>query len=90
MFTIEDGRHCEIESGYETFELALGEIRRRVSIPWSEPPNRAPCASWRTCGRSYGIREYDKTTTSHTYHERIFIVQIDADGIRWGTDFAFT
>lgn len=90
MFTIEDDRHAEIEFGYETFELALAEIRRRVAIPWDEPPNRAPCTSWRTCGRSYGIAQYDDTTTPCTWHRTKPVVKIDAAGVRWELDFAPT
>lgn len=88
MFTIEDDIHCEIDYGYQTFELALTEIRRRVTLPWNELPNCAPCTSWRICGRFYSIYEYDEATTSYTWRNKTPIVKIDATGVKWESNFA--
>jgi hypothetical protein len=87
IFTIEDELHAEIHGEYETFDLALNEIRKRSIIPWNQAPNVAPCVSWRTCGRHYEIREWNNTTNPWTLIESTPIVKIDAAGIRWEPDF---
>jgi hypothetical protein len=90
MFVIEDEKHAEIDfkTEYETFDLALAEIRRRVALPWDIAPNVAPCMSWRTCGRFYAIGEYDTTTTPYTCRKVSYIVKIDAAGVEWRSGFA--
>src|SRR4051812_41266344 len=59
MFIIEDEIHAEQHGEYASFDQALAELRRRASMPWDQPPNAAPCMSWRTCGRKYMVIEYD-------------------------------
>jgi hypothetical protein len=60
MFLIEDELHSERQDGdFPTFDAAIAELQRRATIPWNEPPNVAPCQSWRTCGRNYEVIEYD-------------------------------
>lgn len=86
MFTLEDTIHCTLEK-YDTFELALEAVQRRAQIPWHEEPNQAPCTSWRTCGRSYIIGEFDETTNPWTTLKITPILEIDAKGVRWEPEF---
>jgi hypothetical protein len=84
MFLIEDEWHAEpLDGRFETRAQAIGELRRIASIPWNEPPNRAPCTSWMTCGRRYELIEYDETTLSWTELSRVTILEISADGVKW-------
>ena len=54
-YVVEDDRHCEVIASFATEEAALDAIRRFAELAWDEEPNRAPCMSWRTCGRLYLI-----------------------------------
>lgn len=63
MFVIEDEDHCEIIGTYTTAEHAQRELERLAALPWDHEPNRAPCMSWRTCGRQYVLIEYANHTT---------------------------
>ena len=90
MFTIEDTRHSHLWLNYSTFELALAEIQRRVSMPWDAEPNKAPCTSWRTCGCSYVVNKWDITITPFKRLKTTSIVEIDSEAVRWEPDFAPT
>lgn len=84
-FRIEDEIHAELVGGeFTSFEAALAEVRNLAAIPWGEPPNRAPCQSWKTCGRRYEIVEYDVSTRPHwTERSRISVVDVMSDGLKW-------
>ncbi len=88
MFILEDEIHCEQEQ-FATFELALAKAQWLAQIPWDERPNRAPCTSWRTCGRDYCIveAERDETTGSWAFGQTLPIFEISAQGILWAPDF---
>jgi hypothetical protein len=51
VFTIYDEFHCELEGDFASFDDAVAALVKRAKIPWNEEPNRAPCTSWKTCGR---------------------------------------
>jgi hypothetical protein len=61
MFVIEDELHAEHHGQFAASEDALTELRRRAKIPWDAEPNQAPCQSGATCGRAYGVIEFDDT-----------------------------
>lgn len=87
MFMIDDDRHAEPQAGeYPTREDALAEIVRRAALGWDEPPNRAPCMSWKTCGREYQIIEYDDSVLPWRTISVEPIMEIGADGVRWLID----
>ena len=56
-FIIDDDRHAERQGEYQDFDQAFAELKRRAKIPWDQPPNVAPCAGWRACGRVYEVVE---------------------------------
>jgi hypothetical protein len=59
MFLIEDEIHAEPQGQFASFDEAMVELTRRAEVPWDQPPNVAPCLSWKTCGREYVVIEYD-------------------------------
>ena len=79
-YSLWDEKHCEIHGHFETLQEAMQELRQRATIPWDEPPNRAPCRSWRSCGREYYLRV---TRPGSAGPERISAMTISADGIVW-------
>jgi hypothetical protein len=50
-------------------------------IPWDEEPNAAPCTSWRTCGRTYEIVEWD--TRANREQRRTPYLEISSRGVKW-------
>jgi hypothetical protein len=88
MFKIEDELHAEFKDGeFGTLDAALTELRRRAQLPWDEPPNVAPCTSWRTCGRCYEVVEYDPSHAPWKELRRTPALEIDSAGARWLTNF---
>ncbi len=87
MFVIEDELHAEPQGEFATFEEALAELRRRAAIPWDQEPNVAPCSSWMTCGRSYDIVEYDPAQQPWRVIQRVPVLEVAADGIKWASEF---
>jgi hypothetical protein len=84
MFVIEDELHAEAQAGeFQTFDAAMAELRRRAAIPWDESPNVAPCQSWRTCGRSYEIIEYDVSAHPRREVRRLPALRVSAKGAEW-------
>jgi hypothetical protein len=61
MFVIWDEAHDERHGRFQTREEAVVELQRRAAIPWNEEPNRAPCTTWRNCGRRYELVECNDT-----------------------------
>ena len=83
-FYIEDIFHGELLSGnYRTIADAQAELKRRASIPWDEEPNRPPCTSWETCGRTYHIVEYDNSKRPWKELQRIPSLEISELGVTW-------
>ena len=87
MFVIEDRTHCDLNDGFETFELALAELKRRARLPWDQEPNRAPCNKWRTCDRSYDVVEYDVSERPRKLIRRVSVLKVSADGVEWAYGF---
>ena len=84
MFIIEDDLHAEWQKGeHPTLDAALDELRKRAKLPWDESPNRAPCMSWRTCGRMYVIVEFDTSSTPWRELRRLPILEVTANGADW-------
>jgi hypothetical protein len=83
MFAIEDEAHAELIAEFETREEAIHELRRRSEIAWDQPPNVAPCTSWRTCGRRYELAQYDTSTSPWREMQRSLVLQISANGVGW-------
>jgi hypothetical protein len=84
MFVIEDERHAEQQPGeFVSFEDALVELQRRARLPWDSVPNKAPCTSWRTCGRTYEIVEYDFSTIPWRELRRVPILEMTANETSW-------
>jgi len=87
MFVIEDEIHAEWKGQYGSFEEALGELKRRATIPWNEPPNLAPCMSWMTCEREYVIIEYDESGVPWKELRRVPVLEVSASGLIWHSGF---
>ena len=79
---IEDEIHCEQRGPFESFEAAIAELRRRAQIAWDAPPNQPPCGS-RTCGRKYGVLEYDTRSMPWELLRETHVVDISAKGVKW-------
>ena len=90
MFIIDDELHAEPQGDFASFSDALAELHRRASIPWDHAPNRAPCMSWESCGRSYEIVEYDDTQSPWQVIRRVSVLEITAAGIKWAAGFEET
>jgi hypothetical protein len=87
MVRIQDNRHSELHGDFPTFEAAIAELKRRAATPWDEPPNRAPCRSWRKCGRDYEVTEFDTAEQPWKLLRRVPVLTVSADGVRWSSDF---
>ena len=87
MFVIEDYTHCDLNNKFETFELALAELRRRARVPWDQEPNRAPCTKWRTCNRTYEVAEYDVSEKPRKLIRRVPVLKVSASGVEWARGF---
>jgi len=86
-FEIYDERHAEPMSDHGSFEAALAELARLARIPWNEEPNQAPCMSWKTCGRSYELIEYDPSTKPATTVRHIAALDVSAQGAELDPEF---
>jgi hypothetical protein len=83
MFVIDDELHAEPQGEFASLEKALTELRRRATLSWDQPPNRAPCIDWKTCGRSYELVEQDNSITPWIELRRIPALKISAPGVNW-------
>ena len=86
-FIIEDESHAELRSEHSTFAEAVEELKRLSAIPWDQPPNTAPCMSWKTCGRNYEIIEYETSNEPWRQIRRVPAFEINAKGVTWDPDF---
>ena len=84
MFVIEDEQHAEPQAGeFESIADAVAELKRRAMLPWDQPPNVAPCTSWRTCRRMYEVIEYDTSAKPWRELGRIPYLEISSAGVQW-------
>jgi hypothetical protein len=82
LYILEDELHAEHIGEFPTREAASAEARRRMALPWDSPENRAPCSSWRRCGRRLELVMYDDSGRELS---REPVVEISAEGVRWAT-----
>jgi hypothetical protein len=82
-FVIEDEFHCEWHGEFASETEALVELNRRAQIPWDQEPNRAPCMSWRTCGRGYWVIEFDDTLEPWKELKRTKVLEVSAAEVKW-------
>jgi hypothetical protein len=82
-FVIEDEFHAEWQGEFPSEREALAELQRRAEIPWDQEPNRAPCMSWRTCGRGYYIIEFDDTHEPWKELKRTRLLDVSASEVKW-------
>jgi hypothetical protein len=87
MLVIEDEIHCDWHGQYVSFDDAVAELRLRATLPWDQPPNVAPCVSWRTCGREYVIIEVDDSQLPWKELRRVPVFEVSASGVKWSSDF---
>ena len=87
IIIIEDERHAEPQGEFASIEHAIAELKRRAKIPWDQDPNRAPCMSWQTCGRTYEVIEYDDAHTPWTEVRRLPALEVSASGVKWSNGF---
>ena len=81
---IEDEQHAEPQAGeFTSLADAVAELKRRAELPWDQPPNVAPCTSWRTCRRTYEVVEYDTSVTPWKDLRRIPYLEISSAGVQW-------
>lgn len=85
-FVVEDQSHAEPVGEFNTIAEAWAELNRLSLVPWDEPPNVAPCQSWRTCGREYEIIEYETSALPWIEMKRYAGLEISAKGVAWGPD----
>lgn len=83
MFVIEDELHAEPQGEFASLDQAMAELKQWATIPWDQHPNLAPCISWRTCGRSYMVIEYDDSQLPWKELRRISVLEVSAVGIEW-------
>jgi hypothetical protein len=85
-FLIEDVNHGEIHGSFADTDSAMTELRRRSALAWDDPPNRAPCGEWRTCGREFYLLEASGTGPEFRVLRNVSVLQIRAAGVRWNAD----
>jgi hypothetical protein len=85
-FVIEDQTHAEWISEHASFAEAWEELRRLAALPWDQSPNVAPCASWRTCERTYELIEYDTFAEPWRLVRRLPAFEISARGVKWSPE----
>ena len=83
MFAIDDDLHADMIGTFPTREEAIQELRRLRAIAWDQPPNQAPCMSWRTCGRRYVLVEFDDRFTPWRTLASVLALEISAAGVVW-------
>jgi hypothetical protein len=86
-FILEDETHAAWLGEFTSFAEAMRELKRLAGLPWDQPPNLAPCQSWRTCGRTYVLVEYETSSEPWTELRRMPVLEVDAEGARWDPPF---
>jgi hypothetical protein len=82
-FVIEDVTHGEDLGEFADLASARAELHDRANIPLDQEPDRAPCTSWRTCGRSFDIVEVAGRGSEARTLRRAHALEINARGVRW-------
>ena len=82
VFEVRDERHGESRGVYRTSAEAFAAVSRLAALPWDSPLNRAPCTSWRTCGRHYEILEREPEPPMQVA-SRTDVLTMSASGLEW-------
>lgn len=80
---IEDQRHAERIGCYPTRLEAVAKLACLAAVRWDAEPNRAPCESWKTCGREYEIVEYVDASERWQEIGRERRLEVSVSGVRW-------
>jgi hypothetical protein len=83
VIIIEDSDHAEQVAQFSSMPEAFAALRGFATLPWDDQPNRAPCMSWQTCGRSYDVIEFDDSHTPWAEVRRVTILKVSQAGVRW-------
>ena len=83
MFVVRDEWHADDIGEFDSRAEAHAELQRLADIPWNEAPNLCPCRSWRTCGRSYHIIEYDTSGTPWRQISYDALLDVSAKATVW-------
>ena len=83
MIAIEDEAHAEEHGRFETLEAAMAELRRLATLAWDAEPNRAPCQSWKNCGRRYELVWYDASRSPRVELRRVLALEMSSVGAKW-------
>ena len=86
MFVVEDESHAEWIGEFASRDEAYAEIRRLAKLRWDEVPNRCPCISWRTCGRSYYVIEFDTSFQPWRQLSAEAMLEVSAKETTWISD----
>ncbi len=81
FFVIYDELHAEDIGEFDSLESVNAKLRELAKLPWNTDPNKAPCKGWESCGRDYGVIEYDATSSLGTEISRTAAFSITAQGI---------
>ncbi len=88
-YVFEDDLHFDVTRIFPTVEAAMGEIRRRVALPYEHEDNEAPCVS-PTCGcRRYCIYECGERDLPYAGYpgRKVHVCTISAEGVVWEDGF---
>jgi hypothetical protein len=90
IYLIEDEVHSDGLGGrYSTFESALAEVQRIVTLPFEEEPHNPPCASWQQCKREIVIKEVEIISSPQIPGPRLRVITeipiltTSANGVIW-------
>jgi hypothetical protein len=89
LIVIEDSIHCEWIDECESFEEAIERLQQLARLRWDEEPNRAPCTTWRKCGREYQVVGYDDSTTPWKIVREADVLKVSASGVEWFPGFEY-
>lgn len=87
LIVIEDSIHCERIDQCESFEAAVARLEELARLPWDQDPNRAPCTSWRKCGREYQVLEYDDSAIPWKLVRGADVLKVSASAVEWVPGF---
>ncbi len=83
MFVIDDELHAEQMAESDSFGEAIEQLKDWSTVPWDQPPHRAPCEGWRDCGRRYEIVEYDDKHVPWRELSRVHVLDVSKSGAQW-------
>jgi len=86
-FELGDDLDDETQGHFGSRNEAIAEAARLAALPWNQPRNLAPCASWESCGRNYEVVEFDTAGEVAWFFLGVTpVVGIGRDGVRWALD----